>query len=620
MSFFKNSLLMCAVLANLQVNAGENPVGHIIVYKDNVNPVNETARIAAQRGLKVGRIFKHSIKGAFISQDLNPEALEALKKNPTIAYIEKNGRVWKSAQSIPKSLNRTQADQASSIDGFDEASAVEVAILDTGIDNDHPDLNINTTMSVAFTESSKGPRFNRTINQSNSPSAWDDKDGHGTHVSGTVGAIDNNIGVVGVAPGASLSAVKVLNDDGSGSYAQVIAGIDYVAANAATFSVANMSLGGGFSQALNDAVAKAVNKGVAFVVAAGNENSNAANYSPASEPSAITVSAIVDTDGLPGGLGPSHAYGNDDTLASFSNYGNLVDVAAPGVGILSTWNDGTIYSISGTSMASPHVAGAVALFISRNGRDLNNDQMIDGADVSIVEQRLKDTGWQLGEPSHFDGGSGEALVNVLSLAGVSNSNTDFFPNADAGNDITLTDSDENGIESITLSAINSSDDNGIVSYEWYLGSNLISTNISLTLDLSIGVHSFTLKVTDTIGQTSTDEVVVTIKELAILGETTTITDLSYRTEGGKNKDAHLSASLILKDDQGQLINGAIIKSDVFRDGNYIGSTTVQTNEFGTTDIFTIKNASSGCYTTQVTSIEVSGLTWDGQVPSNEFCK
>jgi subtilisin family serine protease len=193
-----------------------------------------------------------------------------------------------------------------------------------------------------------------------------DDNGHGTHVAGIAAAKDNGIGVVGVAPGARLWAVKVLDRNGSGFLSGVIKGVDHVTANAGAIEVANMSLGGGNSQALNDAIKNSVAKGVVYVVAAGNSGIDASNTSPANSPDVLAVSAIVDTDGKCGKLGPSTSYGGDDTFASFSNYGSMVDIAAPGVNILSTYKGKTYATMSGTSMASPHVAGAVALYLAHN--------------------------------------------------------------------------------------------------------------------------------------------------------------------------------------------------------------------------------------------------------------
>ncbi len=205
-------------------------------------------------------------------------------------------------------------------------------ILDTGIDLDHEDLNVDATRGYnAFTSGKDGQTL-------------DDGNGHGTHVSGTVAAIDNEVGVVGVAAGATVIPVKVLGARGSGSYSGVISGVDYVGGNANNGDVANMSLGGPVSTALDNAVVAAAANGVKFALAAGNESDDANNHSPAraNHTNIYTVSAMDA----------------NDKFAYFSNYGNPpIDYCAPGVSIKSTWKDGGYNTISGTSMASPHVCG-----------------------------------------------------------------------------------------------------------------------------------------------------------------------------------------------------------------------------------------------------------------------
>ncbi len=202
-----------------------------------------------------------------------------------------------------------------------------------------------------------------------------DGNGHGTHVAGTIGALDNGIGSVGVAPGARLWAVRVLNNQGSGYTNQIIAGIDWVRQNAASIEVANMSLGCECtSAAQNTAITNLVNAGVVVVVAAGNSDKNASTFSPANHPDVITVSALADFNGLAGGGAASTCrVDQDDTLADFSNWGSPVEIAAPGVCIYSTWMGGGYNTISGTSMASPHVAGAAALLASRTNPNNRTD-------------------------------------------------------------------------------------------------------------------------------------------------------------------------------------------------------------------------------------------------------
>ncbi|MCY2688024.1 S8 family serine peptidase [Salinimicrobium sp. TH3] len=221
-------------------------------------------------------------------------------------------------------------------------------IIDSGIDIDHEDLNVDASRGFnAFTSG----------RDSGAP---DDNNGHGTHVAGTVAALDNNVGVIGVAAGATVVPVKVLDSRGSGSYSGVIAGVNHVAQYGQTGDVANMSLGGPTSKALDDAVLAASSK-VKFALAAGNESADANNSSPArvNGTNIYTVSA----------------HDSSDRFASFSNYGNPpVDYAAPGVSINSTWKGGGYNTISGTSMASPHVAGILLLGNVSSGGTVSGDR------------------------------------------------------------------------------------------------------------------------------------------------------------------------------------------------------------------------------------------------------
>jgi hypothetical protein len=353
--------LFSLVFPSGSVQAAPTSEPYIIVLKDTVNPSAEAPGVANAYGLQLGFVYQHALKG--MSALVPAGRLEALKHDPRVAYVEKDMVQSINVQSIPTGIQRIFADTNPeiAINGVDDYRVdVDVAVIDTGVDFQHPDLNVvggvNCYNWWPFTASCK--------------TGGDDDHYHGTHVAGTIGALDNGIGVVGVAPGARIWAVKVLSSSGSGYESQIVAGIDWVAANAATIEVANMSLGGsGFSQAEYDAIQGAVNAGVAFAVAAGNNDADANNYSPGGFDNVLSVSALADFDGISGGLGATTCRTDqDDTLADFSNWGPEIDIAAPGVCILSTYpiEQGEYGTISGTSMASPHGAGALALLASVN--------------------------------------------------------------------------------------------------------------------------------------------------------------------------------------------------------------------------------------------------------------
>jgi aqualysin 1 len=308
---------------------------YIVVFKDHVgNPAAEAAN-AVRGGGQVLHTYSAAIKG--FAANLPPAAVTALRNNPNVDYIEEDQTVSLTGDQSPATWGIDRIDQhnlgLSNSYHYDNTGAgVYAFIIDTGILSTH--VEFAGRVLSGFTSVIDGNGTN-------------DCNGHGTHVSGTVGG-----STYGVAKQVTLVPVRVLNCQGSGTWSGVIAGIDHAANSPLRPAVANMSLGGGFSSAVNNAVAGAVSKGVTMAVAAGNDNANACNYSPASEPSAITVGSTTSTDGR----------------SSFSNYGTCVDIFAPGSSITSSWrtSNTAINTISGTSMATPHVAGAAALVAQAN--------------------------------------------------------------------------------------------------------------------------------------------------------------------------------------------------------------------------------------------------------------
>jgi subtilisin family serine protease len=298
---------------------------------------------------------------------LTPTELAAVRSDTRVAYVSADRTVHAVAQTLPTGVNRIQGDVSSTVSGNGSgAVGTAVAVIDTGIDASHPDLNVAGGYNC-----SSGPR-----------SKWGDGNGHGTHVAGTIAAKDDANGVVGMAPGAPLYAVRVLNAAGSGSWSSVICGINWVTTNAASkgIKVANMSLGGSGSDgscsadALHQAICNSVNAGVTYVVAAGNDNANFSGFVPAAYDQVLTVTAVADFNGAPGGGAAATCRSDvDDTAADFSNYTTSTSadaahtIAAPGVCILSAWKGGGYNTISGTSMASPHVAGTAALCLWSGG-------------------------------------------------------------------------------------------------------------------------------------------------------------------------------------------------------------------------------------------------------------
>ncbi len=342
------------------------PLGHIVVFKGDVDVDATAMELKRGYGMDEGMRYRHALKA--IAGRIPPGQLERLRRNPHVAFIEPVQLMHLHAQTLPTGIDRinVELDPVANINNIDDRVDADIAIIDTGIDIDHPDLNVYRYVYCYQKNAVSGTCAENDIRA-------DDTNGHGTHVAGSAAALDNNSGVVGVAPGARLWGIRVMRDDGNITTLEVIAAIDYVAAHASEIEVTNMSLGfNGISTALNNALDNVVNAGVTFVVSAGNDGVDVAGTSPGSNGSVITVSALADFDGKPGGLyNQTFTYSNcsenqDDSLACFSNYGSGVDIMAPGTKILSTYKGGGTATLHGTSMASPHVAGAATLYLSQH--------------------------------------------------------------------------------------------------------------------------------------------------------------------------------------------------------------------------------------------------------------
>lgn len=366
---------------NGQIIDGE----YIVVFKDlkekNLSKANRAKKnderirqIVTDNNIKSSDIistYKYSLGG--FSAKLSAEQVGSLAGDDRVEFIEENKIV---ILSPPKATNsfwciyfgigcdygggdpQVTPYGITRVGGAASGAGLRAWVIDSGVDLDHNDLNVDTQLSTSFVSTEN---------------TADDANGHGTHVAGTIAAIDNDIDVVGVAAGATVVAVKVLSGSGSGTTAGVIDGVDYVAANASSGDVANMSLGGGTSTALDAAVRNAADQGVMFALAAGNDGADANNSSPArvEYPNVWTVSAID----------------SNDNFASFSNYGNPpIEYAAPGVSIKSLWKQGGVNTISGTSMASPHVAGVLLVTGGNPTTDGTANGDPDGTADPIVHQ------------------------------------------------------------------------------------------------------------------------------------------------------------------------------------------------------------------------------------------
>jgi subtilisin len=350
------------------------PGKYIVVLENEVeNPASVADDLSSELDLQATNVYDDAIEG--FGAEVPTAELPELRDDPRVDAVVQDRVVQATVQTVPSGIDRIEAEEESTVS---EPVDADIAIIDSGIYKNHPDLNIAGGRNCV----GKKKR------------AWSDGYGHGTHVAGTAAAKNNDVGVVGVAPGARLYGVKVLNNRGEGSIDTVICGIDWVTDRAGKIEVANMSLGAptwgsdnnacgwkkdAAARELHSAVCRSVDAGVFYAGAAGNDGKNISREIPAAFNEVLTATAMADFDGEPGSESLSTCGGEmDDRFASFSNYATVGTqdeehtIAAPGVCVRSTWNNGKYKSISGTSMASPHVAGTAALCIE-DGPCVSND-------------------------------------------------------------------------------------------------------------------------------------------------------------------------------------------------------------------------------------------------------
>jgi subtilisin len=389
----------------------------IVVLRSGTTDGVATSRASAL-GITAGPMLRGTVHG--YSARLTVAQLDALRADPRVADVVPDGIVSMTGQQIPTGVRRVfgTVSPIAKINGRDDRVDADVAIVDTGIDRTHPDLNVAGGMNCT----------------SSHPGAWGDNNGHGTHVAGTVGALDNGFGVVGVAPGVRLWAVKILDSGGNGLISWYVCGLDWITAqrdpNDATrpmIEAVNMSVAKPGSDdhdcgltnhdLMHQAICRLVGSGVTVAVAAGNNSFNASRLIPASYNEVITVSALADSDGRPGGLGGPgcaswQANQRDDAFATFSNYGADVDLIAPGKCILSTLPGNRYGYLSGTSMATPLVTGAAALYKSTR-------PLATPAQVRAALQAMGNLNWNLSsDPDRYH----EKLLDVSWIVNLG----DFF--------------------------------------------------------------------------------------------------------------------------------------------------------------------------------------------------
>jgi subtilisin family serine protease len=535
---------------------------------------------------KGGRILRnlHIVPGAVVL--LPQQARAGLQNIPGVKETEPDGYIHAIDTEL---LNSWGVDHigAGNVHLHNKGGGTKLAIIDSGIDYNHPDLNVNYAGGYDFANEDTDPL---------------DDNGHGTHVAGIVAAEDNDMGVVGVAPDTSVYALKVLDGNGVGYWSDFIVALEWAVANG--IQVVNTSLGADSdAPGVHEAVKVAHNAGIVLVAAAGNSGNPPGRGNSVMYPAKYEeVIAVAATD-------------QNNIRAKFSSTGDHVELAAPGVDIRSTYSGGLYATMSGTSMASPHVAGVAALIIASGVTDANANGRINDEVRWTLQQTADDLGID-GRDSHYGYGLVDADDVVTTPAGnqapVANSGLDR--NTKTGSTIQL-----DGTESFDP-------DGDPIAYSWVFKSRPVGSSASLagydtaTPTFAADVDgSYEVELTVSDGELSSSDRVVITATIGIEPAIATVSNIQYFTEGGKNRNQHLRIVVVLVDDFGNPVVDVSISIELYLNNILYASPTGITRIDGMV-AFKANNIPSGTYTTTVVGVSASGLIWDGISPENTYIK
>ncbi len=434
------------------------PNQYIVVMRDmgDMRAQGDAVAAAQAAGGVVLARWDRALNG--FAARLSPEALNALRQRSDVQYIEPDGVIGKvGVQSPVGSWGQDRVDQRNlpldnSYTYPNNAAGVHAYILDTGLNATHTEFTGRVGNGVDFSGSG----------------GTNDGDGHGTHVTGTIAGT-----TYGLAKGATVHPVKVLDNNGSGLWSWYVSGINWVIANKISPAVANASLGGGINTSADNATDNLAANGVTFAIASGNSSANACNYSPARR-------------GVTNGVISTNSSDSNDARSWFSNFGTCTDIFAPGGSIKSAWigSNSATNTISGTSMASPHVAGAAALYLGNNA-SMTPSQVEAAMKADATTNKITNPGT----------GSPNLLVYVGNIGGGT-------PNTPPTADFTYTCSPITGGFQCNLNGGSSTDDKGIVSYAWSSPGKPNKSGVTTFYNYKPGTYSVTLTVTDTDGATN----------------------------------------------------------------------------------------------------------------------
>jgi subtilisin len=538
-----------------------------------------------------------------IAATLPQAAIDALRRNPNVISVEPDGFFHKIDAELDNTWGVKRIGGGTVHADGNKGLNVPVAVIDTGIDYKHPDLGgcLGAGCKVAG-----GFDF---VNNDSDPI---DDEGHGTHVAGTVAALDNGVGVVGVAPEAKLYGLKVLNSSGSGSFSDVIEALQWVVDNGIKITNNSYGSSGDPGTLVRAAFDNSYAAGVLHIASAGNSGSCAGKNDSVGYPAKYaSVVAVAATN-------------QSDARACFSSTGSAVELSAPGVSINSTKMGGGYVVYSGTSMASPHVAGVAALL--RN--------TVDSPSNLEIRSLLASTAQDLGAAGR-DALYGFGLVNAAAaVAALSSSpvtpapavkvvlttdKTSYASGTDIHATLTAVVTNEYGESISSLNAFVTKLDSteAVVDFTETASAGTYTGTLSLS-GVDPGAHSVAVTVTDTRSISGTSSASFSM-QAASSANSVSVESIAYATTGGKKNDKHLNITVQASENDGNGVSGASVSIELSRDGTPIASATGTTGSTGAVT-FTYNNAPSGTYTTRVTDVAAAGMQWDGNTPTNVFNK
>jgi len=595
-----------------QVQAASNNKVDVFVSFDKTPGVAERA-IVERAGGKVR--FSYTIVPA-VAASVPEAAIKGLLNNPNVTAVELDGLVYAVDAELENAWGVKRISSGTVHDGGNEGTGVKIGIIDSGVDRGHQDLNDVYAGGYDFVQDDADP---------------DDVYGHGTHVAGTACAEDNDLGVVGVAPGCALYSLRVLNDSGSGSWSATIAAMDWAVLN--RLQVVNLSLGSSQDpgSTVKAAFDNAEAKGLVIVAAGGNSGTPSGKGNNVIYPAKYaSVIAVAATD-------------KNDTRPSWSSTGEEIELAAPGVSVLSSWNDGDsphnpqpfildgdwYKEGSGTSMASPHVAGAAALVIAAGVTDSNGNGRINDEVRAILNSTADDIG-AVGKDTHYGYGLVNVAAAIASLVppspavnvNVSADKTSYESGVDTTAVLTAAITDEKGNAISGLSSPNfATMVNGaatVVSFTETATPGTYTGDLGIS-SLADGDYTVEVTATDTRSISGSGTANFSIGPAPSEPTTAIVNSITYTTEGGKNSNKHLNIHIAVVDDFGGSVANASVSIELYLDTVRKGAGTGTTGSNGIVT-FTYKNAPSGHYETKITGVTATGLTWNGATPPNGYDK